>query len=245
MKYSIIILAFLFGFAGCKSKIEVYPTDSFDTLGVTWMKIERQNIIYYFQGTGVKGASVFTDLHEEAYERLNKVFNAQLPSKLRFFVWTDWEDATQRLGHYPGFALQEECICHIRANQTLGHEMTHILAFWNEGIPAVTYSRFVTEGVAVAFDLRTDDKMEIARAAVSGWDIQSVREFWDSNLQTAPEDIFYPVAGAFMEFLYNKNLHEKYFAMLKHQEYAEAEEIYGKEQLDNWIAEFDNMVGLK
>lgn len=244
MKYIIPLIACSLLFTQCRTNVNVQPTGSYDTLGIQWMTIERDNITYYFQGTGVKGASIYTDLYEDAYNKLKPVFNAQLPCKIRFFVWTDWEEAQQKLNHFPGFAVPEKCICHVRVNQTLGHEMTHILSFWANGMPPIALTRFVNEGVAVAFDLAGDDKMETAREALTGQDIHSIAELWSGSNQSVSDDVFYSVAGAFMDYLYKQDMRNKYFLLLKNQTMQSAEKIYGKEQLQSLIADFESRVGL-
>ncbi|MBZ0097918.1 MAG: hypothetical protein K8F30_02485 [Taibaiella sp.] len=243
MKYIIVSIGCLLMFAQCRSVVDVQPASSYDTLGVTWMTIERENIKYYFQGTGVKAASLYTDMHEEAYKKLHPVFNAKLPRKLSFFVWTDWVLAEQVLDHFPGFALPEECVCHVRASQTLGHEMTHVLVYWSDGIPPNSYSRFINEGVAVAFDLAQDNKIETAKEAMAGMNMPGIREIWTGSYEPV-DDILYPLGGAFMDFLYKKNQPEKFMALIKNQQIEDAEVIYGKEELNTLINEFEDIVGL-
>lgn len=226
MRYIVALLVCSLLFVQCGPDIEVHPTDSFDTLGIQWMTMERNNIKYYFQGTGKKGASVYADMHEDAYATLDKVFKAKLPRKLRFFVWTDAAVAEQRLGYPLGFAVPEECVSHQLYSQTLGHEMTHVLVYWAGGTEQVTYSRFIDEGVAVAFDLSGRDKIEMAKSALAGKNIHSVSEIWYYSA-TAPEEILYPVAGAFMDFLYKKNMSAQFNALLKNQRQVDAENIHG------------------
>lgn len=244
MRYIIALMTCSILFVQCRPEIDVYPTGSYDTLGIRWMTIERDNIMYYFQGNGKEGASIFTDMHEEAYVQLNPVFDARLPQKLRFFIWTDWEQAQHLLGHFPGFAIPEECVCHIRANQTLGHEMTHILSYWADGVEPTNYSRFIVEGVAVAFDLNENDKIETAKEAIAGYNVESISDFWGGSFENAPEDLLYPVAGAFVQYLYQLNQPEQFKALLKHQTIEDAAQIYGQERLTTIIGEFDKLLGL-
>lgn len=247
MRYIITAITCALLFAQCTAPdIAVQPTGSYDTLGVQWMTIERNNITYYFQGTGVKGASIFTDLHEEAYEQVNPIFNAKLPQKLRFFVWTDWEAARQLFSipeDVGGFAVSEECVCHTRADIPLAHEMTHVISYWSGGVEPTTYSKFINEGIAVAFDLEGDDKIETAKEAIAGKGLSSVSQVWNDKNETYA-DILYPVGGAFVDFLYKKNMPDKFFKLIKYQRMEDAEEIYGKAELDALIAEFNGLMGL-
>jgi len=244
MRYLIVLIACSLLFAGCSTKIDVHPSGGYDTLGIHWMTIERNNAIYYFQGTGEKGASVYTDMYEHSYDTLASVFKPKLPRKLRFFVWTDWVQARQILNYPLSFAQGSKCECHSRVNQQLGHEMTHIITYWADGVPWSSYSRLVTEGVAVAFDLTHDDRIAKAKSALKGQNIHSVADLWSGSYQEAEEKVFYPIAGAFMDFMFKKGLREKFDALIKNQTQAEAEIIYGKEQLDALIKEFDGTVGL-
>ena len=244
MKNILILIACAVLFAQCRpADVEVQPTGSFDTLGINWMTIERSNVIYYFQGTGAKAATVYTDLHEEAYEELNNYFEATLPRKLRFFVWTDWSKARQILNHFPGFALPENCICHVRANQTLGHEIAHILAYWAWGVPFNSYSKFTNEGLAVAFDLSGRDKIALAKESLEGSNIKSILEIWQDAERT-PDEILYPVGGAFMEFMRNQSQPDEYKTLIKNQTIQDAEQIYGKDRLHTLIASFNSQLGL-
>ncbi|MCB0698428.1 MAG: hypothetical protein KDC11_01210 [Chitinophagaceae bacterium] len=244
MKYIIPLLACFILFTQCRSRVDVQPTSTFDTLGITWMTIERTNISYYFQGTGEKGASIYTDIYEAAYNELNPIFDAKLPQKLRFFVWTDWAVAEQKLNFFPGFAVPDECVCHVRANQSRGHEMTHVLSYWARGVPPNTYSRFINEGIAVAFDLNEGDKMQRAIQAAAGSGIPSITDLWVQKV-IVPDDIMYPIAGAFMQYLYNLNEPEKFYDLMKNQTLYDAQQIYGSSTLNIFINDFDTRLGLR
>ncbi|RYD54987.1 MAG: hypothetical protein EOP56_17325 [Sphingobacteriales bacterium] len=244
MRYLIVFLTCALLSAGCSGPdIAVHPTTSYDTLGIKWMVIERNNITYYFQGTGEKGASVFTDMHEEAYTSLDEIFKAKLPRKLRFFVWTNSLQAEQMLNRQVGFAQPKSCICHINANQSLGHEMTHILSYWADGVEPTSFSRFINEDIAVAFDLSKVDRVERAKKAVAGGNIGSVAMVWSGNKEL-DDEVLYPLAGAFVEFLYHQNTRDQFNTLMKKQTLEDAQDIYGKERLEAWIKEFDALVGL-
>lgn len=240
----LITVSILFIRCGREKEIHLQPTGTYDTLGVQWTTIERNNMIYYFQGEGEKGPSLFTDLFEEAYEQLDPIFNAQLPRKLRFFVWTDWDMAERVHGHSLSFAVGIKCECHVSVSHPLGHEITHILEYWSGGNPRNTYSKFITEGVAVAFDLEKDDKMKTARQAIVNQSLGSIRDLWLDYSDTAPDELLYPVAGAFIDYIYKLKEPDKFKLLIKNQTLEDAELIYGKERLDALIADFDSELGL-
>lgn len=245
MKYTIALIACIFLYAQCqKPKSTQYATTTTDTLGIKWMTIERNNITYCFQGAmGLDEASRFTDQHEEAYTTIDKVFKAQLPHKLRFFIWTDTALARLLLSRPAGFAEPLQCICYIRTNQTRGHEMTHILSYWAGGIPPTKTTKFINEGVAVAFDLNAGNKVDIAKKAASGKGIHNIIDLW-SGSYPATEEVLYPVAGAFVEFLYKQNLPDQFSALIRNQTIESAETIYGKAQFDKLVADFNALIAL-
>lgn len=219
-------------------------TDTYDSLGITWMVVERDDIIFYFEDMDYLDALIFANRHQDAYNILKEVFEPQLPQKARYFVWTDRDLAEELLGKPLGFALPQKCVCYIHDNQTLGHEMTHMLSYWAGGVEPTEYARFINEGVAVAFDLSERDFIAMAKEALAGQNVNSIRDFWDGNLQNAPEEILYPTGGAFMQLLYQQNMPDKYYSLLKNQSFGSAQNIYGKDWLDTFIADFDKQVGL-
>lgn len=251
MKYVITLILCLLLFAQCKrSEVAIYPTGIYDTLGVQWMTIDRDNITYYFQGTGTKAASIYTDMHEDAYIQIAPLFNPVLPRKLRYFVWTDWNQA-QTIFNTPidiaGFALSTECVCHVQADIPVGHEIVHVLSYWAKGVEPSTYSRFLNEGIAVAFDQVGDDKLETAKDALgrTSYSLSTVTDIWQEGSQeSTPSEVLYPVGGAFVEYMYKNSTSEQFFALIKNQTRADAEEIYGKDKLDALIKEFDSQLGL-
>src|ERR1035437_854097 len=105
MKYTIALIACLFLFAQCHKTKSMLPTGSYDTLGIHWSTIEGTNIIYYFEDFSVQSgySAQFVDEHESAYTTINSVFKAQMPRKLRFFIWSDANQAAQLLGGPLGF----------------------------------------------------------------------------------------------------------------------------------------------
>lgn len=250
MKYILPLIIYLICFSQCRTDIELQPTGNFDTLGHTWMTIEREHIRYYFQGTGVEGASIYTDLHEDAYEQLMPIFNPILPQKLRYYVWTDWEQSSQIQNHpidIGGFTVPSECICHVQADISVGHEIVHNFCYWAQGTEPESYSKFLNEGIAVAFDLKGDDKLETAKKALeqTKYQLNSITDIWlEGNQKSTPNDVLYPVGGAFFEYLYSKSNTEQFFAIIKRQTQEDAEAIYGTERLNQLISEFDSMLGL-
>jgi hypothetical protein len=246
MKYTIVLIMVLSLFAQCRHAQTVQPTGSYDTLGIHWSVVQGTNATYYFQDFSVQSgyATQYVNLHESAYTELNSRFNATLPQKLRFFVWKDATLAAQLLGRSLGFTDPYDCIIHVRPQQTIGHEMTHALSYWAWGRTPTGYNRFINEGVAVAFDLSNSDRIKLAKAAIAGQGIHSVTDLWYGSYYGAPEEIFYPVAGACMDFLYKQNQPALFDSLVKNQTFESAQNIYGTDRLNSLIAGFNSAIGL-
>lgn len=207
-----------------------------------WVVIDGKHITYYFQDTAgwTKDVQTYITLHEDAYEKIDKVFKSILPRKLAFYVWNNTTVAEKLLKRPLGFTSAQRCLSHVRRDQTIGHEMTHTLSYWGWGIEPVKETRFISEGVAVAFDQRKEEKVQTARSAVKGADIHSVTDLWKSD--TASEALLYPVAGAFVEYLFKKGTPAQFKLLMKDQSMASAEKIYGKVLFNKLVTDFDKLL---
>lgn len=245
MRNTIALLMCIFLFAQCR-KHEKYPFASrTDTLGVQWGVVRSNHIDYYFQTADNWTDEVggYVNDHENAYGQLDAIFQAQLPQKLRFYIWTDTALARRTLHEGLGFAIPYVCVVNVRPEQTVGHEMTHVLSYWAGGITPTYVTRFINEGVAVAFDLSSGSKIDQAKSAIKGQNIKSVLDLWTGGNQ-ASESVLYPVAGAFMEYMYKQNQPGKFDSLIKYQTIASAQTIYGNDQFDKLIADFNKQLGL-
>ena len=249
MKNNLVLIIGILLFAQCKPvndvELTVVPTGSLDTLGIHWAVVEKPNIIYYFQDFNAQSyyALEYIDKHEVTYVTLSAVFTPKLPKKLRFFIWSDAALAEKLLGMPLGFTVSAQCVCHVRPTQSLGHEMTHALSYWSGGKPFTGgYSRFINEGLAVAFDLRTVNRIDEAKSYTAGENIQSVADVWSGSYQVS-DDALYSLGGAFMDFMYKQNLPSQFNALIKDQSIQSAENIYGKNRLDSLIANFNSQMG--
>ena len=207
-----------------------------------WVVIDRKHITYYFQDTAgwSRDVQVYITLHEDAYEKIDKIFKATLPRKLAFYVWNDTAIAERLLKHPLDFTSVHRCISHVRRDQTIGHEMTHSLSYWGWGKEPKNITRFITEGVAIAFDQRKEDRMSRARAAVLGQGIRSVTDLWKND--SVGEAILYPVSGAFVDYIYKKSTPEQFKELAKDQAMTSAEKIYGKVQFKKLVNDFDKLL---
>jgi len=213
----------------------------------TWVVIEAAHIKYFFEDTiGISYlVQQFIAKHEQAFDTLNAFFEAHLPVKISFYVWLN-EERAQRVIHCAalGFSLPEKFTVHTRINQTIGHEMTHVLSYWAWGSEPANRSKFINEGVAVAFDLAHEDKIAKAKRAVAGKNLKSVLDIWEQG-DEASGDLVYPVGGAFMQFLYRNGPLDGFKKFVKDQTLPAAKRIYGKQKFMDLVQQFDKLIGLQ
>lgn len=245
MKYIIVLIACSFLFVQCRRPEVEETVTTTDTMGIGWGTIARANVTYYFQNVsgGPDIVARFADRYDEAYVFIDQVFKAKLPQKLRFYVWDDTALAVHTLKRSAGFSLPEHCICHIKTDETRGHEMAHVLSYWAGGVPPTKTTKFFNEGIAIAFDLNPENKISKAITAIAGENIKSVAQAWAGQYDTS-DKIMLPLAGAFVDYLYKQNMPDQFNAVIKNQTMENAQMVYGKDKLDKLVADFNKLVGL-
>jgi hypothetical protein len=203
-----------------------------------WSTVETQHFRFHFPPEPRANPSAFPPQLEAAFTELRKSFDGALPGKINFYVWNSSEAAEALLGRPLGFANPKHLLIHATADQTRGHELTHVLMHY--AAPPDVTTRFISEGTAVAFDLSGRDRLAAARAAVGSQRVAIVG-LWATGNAT-PEAQLYPVAGAFVERLVTRGGRERFLRLLKRQTIEHAREVYGVD-LDRIIAEFEADLG--
>lgn len=247
MKYLFPLITCIALFCQCRKSQNSINVSYHDTLGIHWTAFDRTNIIYYFQDFSNQSiySAWFINGHDSAYMVLDKFFQASRPHKLVYYIWADTALASHILGYPLGFTDEPGFTCNVRPYQSFGHEMTHALSYYAWGIAPKSYSRFVNEGLAVAFDLTGDDRIASARSALKGQNIHSIADLWYGSYQNAEELVFYPIAGAFMDYMYKQTPATQFDSLIKDQDIHGARRIYGSGRLDTLISNFDHILGLK
>ena len=210
-----------------------------------WVVIEGAHITYKFQDTiGISNIIwMFVKKHEAAYEQLSKIFEPKLPAKLIMHVWNDREKAKEILHQGLGFAQPKACFCHLYRNQTIGHEMTHVLSYWSWGTSNSGASRFINEGIAVCFDLEENDKYAFARRVIAKEGIENVLDIWE-NEKKYDADVLYPVGGAFVAYLQQNSTPDEFKKVVKLQTLEQMKILYGT-RFDKLIVDFNHLMGMK
>lgn len=208
-----------------------------------WAVLETENIRFHFKNYDVvTDPQEYIDKRQKAFEEINKYFNATLPKKIDFFVWNTNEEAKQVLKKDIGFSLFEECIVHSWYNQTLGHEITHVIS--HHALLSTEKTKLINEGVAVHFDLTERDYMEVAgRKVKEKGERISIKDLWQ-NGDEEDEGIIYTVGGAWVGFLQAKLSKEELWQVLTHQTYKDAKQLLGK-KLGELIDDFEKQVNDK
>jgi len=200
-----------------------------DDYYVNFDKIETEHFVFYFQPeTVVPDKNEFIESREKAFIETNNFFNTNLPKKIDFIVWNNNSDA-QKVGIKElGFARPEFCCIHTKANQTIGHELTHVITHYITINPIKT--RFINEGTSVAFDMTSKSKLELAQGykVTEGFEGKIlIIDAW-KNPDKYPEWVYYPLAGEFIKRLIAKGGNEKFLKLITNQKYEYAKELYGQ-----------------
>jgi tetratricopeptide (TPR) repeat protein len=204
-----------------------------------WKIIETENFRFHFQNMPREEIEKYTSLREAAYKKINSFFESVLPKKTDFYVWASREDALNILRSNLGFASPDFCIVHTHYQQTIGHEMTHIISNYTSEIK--TKTRFINEGTAVCFDLsNSDDLSKVKEWTVVNNNRISIKDFW-ANGEKYGEEILYPLSGLFVKELIDKFGREKFLEFFKNQTYENANHVFGN-KLDILIGDFEKKI---
>jgi tetratricopeptide (TPR) repeat protein len=213
----------------------------FDSSYARWTTLETPHLhIRLSPRAPVLDARAFADVRERAAMRIAAALGdtaaAGTPKRIDVFVWdSDVEAAEAGLArvHIARPALG---LTHLTWDQTVGHELAHIIAY--RAVRPVATAPIVVEGVAVYFDGSTDDRLLEAAAALSGRGLSSVdvRALW-RDWSTLPTTVAYPVAGALIEMLHRDGGLPALRALLRTQTLDDARRIYGP-ALDGWLDAF-------
>ncbi|MFO7610041.1 MAG: hypothetical protein R6X35_12750 [Candidatus Krumholzibacteriia bacterium] len=181
--------------------------------------------------------------HEEAYAAISAWFGGGPAQPIRFIVWADQDEATAAGMPELGFARPELNLVHCLVEQTVGHEMTHVIAVAARQ-PTVRIG-LINEGTAVFHDQTGRDRLAVARRALAAATTEAggplppvaLRALWD-DWSLLPAVASYPLAGAWVERLVEKGGREKFLEFFKDQSREHARQVYGAD-LEGWIDGFE------
>ena len=180
----------------------------------------------------------FARRHEEAYWQISTWFGGGPTEPILFVVWAEQSEADEAGMPTLGFAKPELNLVHCLVEQTVGHEMTHVISY-NALAPTVR-TGLVNEGTAVHFDQSHRHRMETARAAVAaaeGVPVVTLAALWQ-DWSLLPGRASYPVAGAWIERLVEKGGKERFLKFFADQSLENARKVYGSD-LEDWMRDFE------
>lgn len=205
----------------------------------TWKIIETDNFRFHFQSMSDTEIEKYVSKREKAFSEINDFFKSTLPKKIDFYVWESREDAKKILRANLGFAKPDFCIVHTHYQQTIGHEMTHVIS--NYSTKMVNKTGLINEGIAVCFDQTNQDKEQIVKDWIKNNGKQvEISEIWN-NWKNYPEELTYPLSGIFIKELIDNFGKEKFIEFFGNQTYDNAKLIFG-EKLEKVIKDFENMI---
>jgi tetratricopeptide (TPR) repeat protein len=86
-------------------------------VAATWPMVETAHFRFRFQQPTMLGSTeAYVAAHEQAYETINKFFQAVLPRKIEYYVWDDRLSARQLLERAIGFTQAEVMTIHALKN---------------------------------------------------------------------------------------------------------------------------------
>lgn len=205
----------------------------------TWKTVETDNFRFHFQHMEAPEIENYVSKREVAYEKINAFFKSTLPKKIDFYVWESREDAKRILKANLGFAKPDFCVVHTHYQQTIGHEMTHVIS--NFSTKFLNKTGLINEGTAVCFDQANQNREQIVKdwLKANGKKV-SIVEIWD-NWKGYPEELTYPLSGLFVKELIDKFGQEKFIEFFGNQTYMNAKLVFGG-GLDNLIKDFENRI---
>ncbi len=210
----------------------------FDTTYARWTTLRTPHLRLHLSPTApILDRTAFAEVRERTAMQIAAALGdtgvVGAPKPIDMFIWD-----TEAEAHAAGlarvhFARPTVGLTHMTWDQTVGHELAHVITY--RAVRPVTATPMVTEGVAVYFDGSTNDRVEEAAAALAGMGAArvDVRALWN-DWSLLPPGVAYPVAGAVIEALVRSGGMPALRALLREQTLAEARRLHGP-QLDAWL----------
>lgn len=211
----------------------------YDSYFSNWKILETEHLRFHFQTPSeINDLEKFAQLREDAFLKISKDLNPSLPKKIDFFVWNNAEEPKQKFFITLGFANPEFACVYTHKNQTVGHEITHVITHYTGKVAEKT--GLINEGVAVYFNQNNTSNLDQVKVLMKKNSINeiSVKKIW-KDWQSINQDISYPLAGAFIEEFVNKFGFETLKKILLNQTYKNAKNLLG-DSLDSFITDFEN-----
>jgi tetratricopeptide (TPR) repeat protein len=211
---------------------------SFDEYYNNWKMVESERFVFHFQPSAMGNIAEFIRDREEAFATINRFFGSRVPQRIHFYVYHSDAKLRERFGKESGFAYPAYFFIHSQYFFSIGHEITHVISYYYDTPPQ--RRDLINEGMAVYFDLTGENKLEMARYQLKKHRIEafSLVRLWQ-DWKWLPNTVSYPVAGAFVKFLIEREGEAKFKRLIVDQRYENAQAVYGPQKLDALIREFE------
>jgi len=221
-----------------------YAVNNLKVLGLAesyddWKTFTTEHFAFYYSPNLADfDGTTFARRHEEAFAVISAWFGGGPTAPLRFFVWKDKDEAVAANMPPLGFARPELNIVHARVNQTVGHEMTHVIS--HHALHPEHVTGLINEGISVYHDQTGRDQLALARAALADGPALPVKvelaALWE-DWSLLPVAVSYPVGGAWVKVLIDKGGKETFLEFFRDQRLANSRQVYGSD-LQGWMDEF-------
>jgi tetratricopeptide (TPR) repeat protein len=211
----------------------------------SWQTLETDNLIFHYRqdSNSITNVHEFAEKREVAFVKIQEFFKSSIHRKIDFYIWDSRDEAYNFLNRYLGFSIPQYYLIHSAADQSIGHEITHIITHYIEGSSNVT--SLICEGAAVLFDQSIRDNIESTKKMMKRNNITQVdiKKLWDDFFKLS-SGVTYPLSAVFAQALLTEFGKEKYIELLKNQTYDNACNIYGKSNLDIIIQKTQNIFNI-
>ncbi|MDF1505863.1 hypothetical protein PYV61_23120, partial [Roseisolibacter sp. H3M3-2] len=220
----------------------------FDSTFARWRTIETPHLrLRVSPAAPILDLEAFAAAREAAAVRIAATLGdtaaAARPKRVDLFVWDSDREARAAGMPRVHFARPAVGLSHLTWDQTVGHEIAHVIAF--RAVRPEVAAPLVTEGLAVWLDGSGDDRIGEAAAALAGAGLAraDVRALW-ADWRRLPEGVAYPVAGAVVDALAREGGAAALRTLLRDQTLAAARRVYGT-PLDGWLDQVEERIAAR
>lgn len=197
-----------------------------------WKTYATKHFLFYYapDSTLDKPGAVekFAEEREAAHANICKYLAVRYEQPIRFFAYDSNEVARPLIGRDLGFASPSLGVIHSKVNQTVGHELAHILSRAINGREPP--NRVLDEGLAVFLNQSNRNPFTEARNLIEANRLPTFAQMLE-NSKSKSKDDWYPAAGAFVGHLCQRHgvLRFKQLWGAKEATFAaDFQRIYGK-----------------
>lgn len=204
-----------------------------------WRAEDTEHFEFRFSpGTAARSDHFDTARRERKFRELAAWFGWDDPQPIRYCVWSSSEEA-ERSGLAPlGYARPAVRLIQARWDQSLGHEMTHVIA--DNALHPVSGTLLIGEGTATYHDGNPVHRLREARRAWRKRPEEIRRPLAEVWREPRREDMeyAYEVGAALVEMLVERGGREKFLELYRDPRWGRAVEIYGGE-FEEWVGRFE------